>query len=68
MTKGKIKYYNAGKGFGFITADETKEEFFFHCKELLYEPCGINDRVSFIVTKSEIKPGKLCATEIEKLR
>ena len=67
MTKGKIKYYNTGKGFGFITAKETGEEFFFHYKSLMYEPCNINDRVEFIVAKSKTKPGKLEATEIEKI-
>lgn len=30
MQNGKVKFYNEEKGFGFITADGTDEEIFFH--------------------------------------
>jgi cold shock protein len=33
---GKVKFFNDSKGFGFITENETKKEYFVHhsgCKE-----------------------------------
>jgi len=64
MTTGTIKFYNSEKGFGFVTANETKEDFFFYFKTLLYEPCMLGDKVTFKVVKSRKYPGKLEASEV----
>lgn len=31
MAIGTIKFFNKGKGFGFIANDEGGNDFFFHC-------------------------------------
>ena len=44
---GVIKFYNIKKGFGFIQADETNSEYFFHFSSLKDRTVVENDRVSF---------------------
>ena len=66
MTNGTVTFYDPAKGFGFVRADETKEDFFFHHKSILYEPVNEGDKVIFTVIKSVYKPGKLCAVEVQK--
>ena len=34
MPSGKIKWFNAKKGYGFITDDETKKDIFLHVSSL----------------------------------
>ncbi len=46
MMKGKIKFYNRAKDFGFITAEDG-QEYYFNASSLL-SPVE-NDTVSFIV-------------------
>lgn len=37
MQKGTVKFFNETKGFGFITDDETKKEYFVHVSGLIDE-------------------------------
>ena len=37
MKKGTVKFFNKNKGFGFITEEETKEEYFVHATGLIDE-------------------------------
>jgi CspA family cold shock protein len=30
MNKGTVKFFNEAKGFGFVTDEETKKEYFVH--------------------------------------
>ena len=34
MPSGKIKWFNAKKGYGFITDEKTKKDIFLHVSEL----------------------------------
>ncbi len=46
MESGKIKFFNATKGFGFIVKDETNEEIFVHQSGLI-DQVKQNDKVTF---------------------
>ncbi len=37
MKKGKVKFFNGSKGFGFIIEDESKVEYFVHVSGLIDE-------------------------------
>ncbi|WP_026916192.1 cold-shock protein [Christiangramia portivictoriae] len=46
MQEGKVKFFNATKGFGFIKSDETNEDIFVHSSGLIDE-IREDDRVQF---------------------
>lgn len=51
VQNGEIKRLIAGKGFGFIRHDETREDLFFHTSELVnveFKDLEPGDRVSFL--------------------
>lgn len=50
MKKGKVKFFNESKGFGFIIEDETNEEFFTHVSGLIDE-VKEGDSVEFELTE-----------------
>ena len=62
MSKGKVKFFNTSRGFGFITQDEG-EDLFFHVSELRAETANEGDRVEY-----EIGEGKkgVCAVNIRE--
>ena len=47
MKTGTVKFFNEAKGFGFITDDATREEFFVHVTGLNGAQIQQNDRVEF---------------------
>lgn len=52
MNKGKVKFFNESKGFGFIIDDESGKEHFVHISGLIDE-IRENDEVTF-----ELQEGK----------
>ncbi|MCG8576036.1 MAG: cold shock domain-containing protein [Flavobacteriales bacterium] len=52
MSKGKVKFFNETKGFGFIIDDESGKEHFVHISGLIDE-IRENDEVTF-----ELQEGK----------
>ncbi|WP_242929302.1 cold-shock protein [Pontibacter vulgaris] len=52
MNKGTVKFFNDSKGFGFITDEDSNQEYFVHVTGLVNE-IRENDKVTF-----ELKEGK----------
>jgi CspA family cold shock protein len=46
MKTGKVKFFNESKGFGFITEDDSNQEYFVHVTGLIDE-IHEGDSVSF---------------------
>ncbi|MBC8172700.1 MAG: cold shock domain-containing protein [Chitinophagales bacterium] len=46
MKKGKVKFYNESKGFGFIVDSESGKEYFTHSSGLV-DMIKENDQVTF---------------------
>ena len=59
MKTGKVKFFNATKGFGFIVVDGTGEEVFVHVSGLKDE-IRENDNVTF-----DLKEGKKGMNAVE---
>lgn len=52
MKKGKVKFFNNEKGFGFIKDDETGKDVFVH-KSNLIVPIWEDDQVSFEIEDTD---------------
>ena len=48
MSKGKVKFFNESKGFGFIKDEETGQEYFVHVTGLV-DQIQENDEVTYDV-------------------
>ena len=63
MQSGKIKHWNADKGYGFIEADNQSEDVFFHISTVrLSQPISEGQRVYFNSQRNE--KNQLRATEV----
>lgn len=52
MKKGTVKFFNESKGFGFITEDGSKEDYFVHISGLVDE-IKDGDVVEFELTEGK---------------
>jgi CspA family cold shock protein len=50
MSKGKVKFFNERKGFGFILDDESQQDVFVHVSGLV-DKIRENDQVTFDITE-----------------
>ena len=64
MNKGKVKFFNTGRGFGFITQN-VGEDLFFHVSELQAGSANEGDQVEYEI--SEGRKGA-CAVNIREVR
>jgi CspA family cold shock protein len=66
MMSGTVKFYNADRGFGFISRDDGAGDVFVHATAL---PAGVDhlrdgQRVSFLI-ETNPRNGKLQAAEVQ---
>ncbi|MBL6949157.1 MAG: cold shock domain-containing protein [Bacteroidales bacterium] len=52
MKKGTVKFFNESKGFGFITEEESNEDYFVHVSGLI-DKIGEGDVVEFELTEGK---------------
>lgn len=52
---GKVKWFNAERGYGFIIEDQTNNEIFCHIKNCT-DDIKENDRVEFILSNNSRGP------------
>jgi CspA family cold shock protein len=62
MSKGKVKFFNTSKGFGFITPNEGAD-IFFHVSDLRAESASEGDQVEYEVGEGRKGP---CAVNIRE--
>ncbi|CCV64627.1 Cold shock protein CspA [Alteracholeplasma palmae J233] len=56
MNSGKVKFFNAEKGFGFITVDGSNQEIFVHFSEIKidgYKTLNEGQAVSFDIVEGQ---------------
>lgn len=56
MKKGKVKFFNAGKGFGFITPDDGSKDVFVHANDTGGVQLSDGDAVEFEVVDGKKGP------------
>jgi CspA family cold shock protein len=64
MSKGTVKWFNADKGFGFITPDEGSADLFVHHSEIKtggYSTLADGQAVEFEIGEGQKGP---CATNV----
>lgn len=59
MAQGKVKWFNAEKGYGFIAPDDGTADVFVHFSAIQssgYKSLDENQRVEFVVTQGQKGP------------
>ena len=67
MEKGKLKWFDLGKGYGFIAPDDGSEDIFVHISEV--EKSGYKSLINYQYVGYELftKKGKLYAINLQLL-
>ena len=66
MPSGKVKWFNAKKGYGFITDDETQKDIFLHVTALEDSKLRVLKEEQTIVYNIKEEKNKLQAINIKK--
>ena len=66
MPSGKVKWFNAKKGYGFITDDETKKDIFLHVSVLEESKLRVLKEDQKIIYEIKEENNKLQAINIKK--
>ncbi len=66
MPSGKVKWFNAKKGYGFITDDETQKDIFLHVSALEESKLRVLKEDQKIVYDIKEEKNKLQAINIKK--
>jgi CspA family cold shock protein len=66
MPSGKVKWFSAKKGYGFITDDETKKDIFLHVSSLEDSKLRLLKEEQKIVYDIKEEKDKLQAVNIKK--
>mgnify|MGYP001985328647 FL=1 len=66
MPSGKVKWFNAKKGYGFITEDKTKKDIFLHVSALEESKLRVLKEDQTIVFDIKEDKEKLQAINIKK--
>jgi CspA family cold shock protein len=56
MQTGKVKFFNSGKGFGFITPDGGGKDVFVHANDTGGQQLNESDKVEFEVVQGKKGP------------
>ena len=68
MNKGTVKWFNAEKGFGFISNDEGGEDVFVHFSAIVsdgFKTLNENQDVTFDVEADPKNPSRLRAVNVQ---
>ena len=69
MNTGTVKWFNAEKGFGFISNDDGSGDVFVHFSSIMsdggYRTLNEGQRVTFDTEPDRKDPGKLCAVNVQ---
>ena len=66
MPSGKIKWFNAKKGYGFITDDETQKDIFLHVSALEQSKLRVLKEEQSITYDIKEEKNKIQAINIKK--